>query len=1077
MKAKKFLSMFLTFSIIISCFASLSVINVSAHQNFRDEITFDEIDDFNVTGYKYGTGNFTREEGTAANGLEKYSTYGKLTNFSYNDTSHIDVASAPDTRYGKSLGVYHTATAISTNPYVQVSYTPGGNTATKVYGTVHLTSSLYVTEAAQYIQRALLLRSSESSGWRKYPILFDYGTGRSIKIFGEASGKQYSPNKWYDFDVIYNINTMEYHVKIWEDNTLIIDKMGIDGGQQYGYCDLVVLYHTPIKTEYGTQYGYWDNFVFESTNEFNIPTTGTSASKEVFDFENFEKQVNGVTNVGIPASPRGTWKLGYQGSTALEILKTVTDEKTDDMEVAPNLGKSVAFGNFIDYETEEEHIESNPDDYKYPQFRFDFNSGTWANKFRVAFSVKLVQNNGLKLFVKGCNILTIDNTLFYIFGVRDKTFEFNTTDWFDVNILIDGATGYYSVDIKNRTSPSKASFHTEAFNSQIVTAWQDTGNRIYFQENTGAKVKYIYLDNIYWGEASDSDFPETVSIPDATAVATAEAEAAATTYFPFVDTGAGKFVTANLTFAGTAPTFNLGGEAIDISALQPGTYPVTLKLLNAETDTVTLTIDGTDYPVALTALPSSLVLTAPAGEGNSASFTDVTYKTMDTFRITNNVSAELFDPDDDVVINFSTKLVNPSADSIKVYKPTGTISASNEITEKTVTFAPDGKSVSIAFDKAYDTHYHITLDGLTDEFGSTLSDIAEFDTQLPDLVMSDIRFFRGTGENEEALSLLTPGEVKASMNAIANNGTDFGLFFALALYCDDELIVTDVENVDVTSEKSEPILSVTVPNDGKEYVVKAFAWRADNAKPMFKSRVLRGATEEPIAIIKLDDFGKTSDLAIWNEVANWAKDQDVKMSYGLMGYAINQEDYGKSHAAAVAKLANNPMIEVWSHGYNWQTGYFTSDDAEVQASEFAESNRVAGEAGFEMNAFNPPSNGMNDTTVKVLNEQFPNYTTVMLMRDSEPTFSYADNKLTFLWRNIKTESVSTSNTDEVENLKTRWNSQKEAGADYVVLQLHPGGWSGNRASQERFYEFILWLKNQGVVFMHPSEYTEYVNGK
>ncbi len=1069
---KKVLCLMLTLSMLVSCI-SVFTVSVSAHQNFRDAITFDEIDDFNVTGYKYGTGNFTREEGAAANGLEKYSTYGKLTNFHYNDTSHIDVASAPDTRYGKSLAVYHTATSISTNPYVQVSYTPNE----KVYGTLHLTSSIYITEAAQYMQRALLLRSSENSGWRKYPILFDYGTGRSIKIFGEASGIQYSPKKWYDLDVIYNIDTMEYHVRIWENNTLIIDKMGIDGGQQYGYCDLVILYHTPTNVANGTQYCYWDNFVFESTNKFNIPTTNTAASKEIYDFENFEKQDNSATNVGIPASTRGTWSLGYGGSTTLEIAKSITDEKTDDMELAPNLGKSVAFGSFTTYD--ENNALDSKNDYSYPQFRFNFNSGTWAKKFQVAFSLKLVQNGTLNLYMKGsnqCNILTIDGSNLSIFGVRDTSFAFNTTDWFDINILMDGATGYYSVDIKNRTSPSKASFHTEAFNSIITTAWARTDKIIYLQQSTGAKVKYVYLDNLYWGEASDSEYPETAAIADVTATATTEAEAVATTYFPFVDTGAGKFVTANLTFAGTAPTFNLGGEAIDISALQPGTYPVTLKLLNAETDSVTLTINGTNYPVALTALPSSLVLTAPAGEGNTASFTNVTYKTMDAFKITNNLSTELFDPDDDVVINFSTKLVNPSTDSIKVYKPTGTISASNEITDKTVTFAPDGKSVKIAFDKAYDTHYHITLDNLTDEFGSTLSDIAEFDTQLPDLVMSGIRFFRGTGENEEALTLLTPGEVKASMNAIANNGTDFELFFALALYSGDELVVLDSTEVDVTSEKSEPVLSVTVPGDKKEYKVKAFAWRNDNSKPLLKSRVLTSATEEPIAIIKLDDFGKTSDLAIWNEVAGWAKDQDVKMSYGLMGYAINEEDYGKSHAAAVAKLANNPMIEVWSHGYNWQTGYFTSDDEEVQANEFSESNRVASEAGFEMHAFNPPSNGMNETTMKVLNERFTNYKTVMWLTSKETVNKYQsdDNNFYILYNRISSETGGTGNTETVENLKASWNEQKANGADYVILQLHPGSWSSNRASQERFYEFVMWLRDQGVVFMHPSEYTEYV---
>ena len=1075
MKAKKILSMLLTFSIIISCFAGLSIVSVSAHQNYSDAITFDEIDDFNVTGYKYGTGNFTRAEGDSLKYIEQYTNVGKFTCFNNNANTYVDVGTAPDSRYGKSFAVHHSQ--IKDTVYVQATYTPGGNTAKKLYNTVHMTASLYVPDASLQTQRALLFRTTENSGYRKYPVSFGYGASRDISIFGADSGKDYTTSKWYDFDIIYNIDTMEYNVKVWENDTLLIDRTGVDTGEKYSYIDSVILYHGPSAADRPEQVCYWDNLLVETTHEFNIITSGPSTSKEVWDFENFEKQVNGVTNVGMPASSRGTWSLGYQGSTALEIVKSVTDEKTEAMEVSPNLGKSVAFGNFIDYDTEETHADIK-NDYIYPQFRFDFKSSAWSKKFRVVFSVRLVQNGALNLYMKGsnqCNIFMANGTGLYIFGVRDSSFNFNTADWFDVNILMDAATGYYSMDIKNRTSPSKPSYHREAFDPQIITAWARTDTIIYLQESTSAKVKYVYLDNVYWGEAFDSDFPETTAIPDAQAVATAEAEASATAYFPFADTGAGKFVTANLTFAGTAPVLNLGGEAIDVSTLAPGTYPVSLKLFNGEADTTTLTIDGTVYPVSLTTLPSSLVLTAPLGEGNSVSLTDIDYKTMDSFRITNNVSENLFDPDDDVTVTFSTKLVNPSADMVKVYKPSGSISENCEITEKTVTFAPDGKSVTIAFDKDYDTHYHIALEGLTDEFGSTLTDSVGIDTQLPDLIMSDIRFFRGAGENIEALSLLTPGEVKASMNITANNDTDFELFFALGLYEDDILVEIKTTSVEASSKKAEPVLSVNVPNDGKEYTVKAFAWRNLNNAPLFKVRSLKAETSEPIAIIKLDDFGTNSGIGIWQEVAQWANEKDVKMSFGLMGYAIEQTKCGKSHATAVANLAKDPMIEVWSHGYDWQTGHFTSTDEADQANEFAESNRVAEEAGFTMTAFNPPSNGMNATTVKVLNEQFPNYTTVMLMSSTKPAIDTGDNNFTVLWKRINCEAGSTSNTETVENLKARWNEQKANGAEYIVLQLHPQGWTSNRASQERFYEFVMWLKDQGVVFMNPSEYTAYIN--
>ena len=91
------------------------------------------------------------------------------------------------------------------------------------------------------------------------------------------------------------------------------------------------------------------------------------------------------------------------------------------------------------------------------------------------------------------------------------------------------------------------------------------------------------------------------------------------------------------------------------------------------------------------------------------------------------------------------------------------------------------------------------------------------------------------------------------------------------------------------------------------------------------------------------------------------------------------------------------------------------------------------------------------------------------------------------WYNCTVNDVKTA----IAELKTDWNAAVQNGTEYVVLQSHPGhGWGvveGYRKSDlsgelETFggagntlYDFLLWLKAQGAIFMTPSEYTEYAS--
>ena len=68
----------------------------------------------------------------------------------------------------------------------------------------------------------------------------------------------------------------------------------------------------------------------------------------------------------------------------------------------------------------------------------------------------------------------------------------------------------------------------------------------------------------------------------------------------------------------------------------------------------------------------------------------------------------------------------------------------------------------------------------------------------------------------------------------------------------------------------------------------------------------------------------------------------------------------------------------------------------------------------------------------------------------------------------------TGHSDTLENLKTMWNAAMDKGYEYVLLQAHPGSWTDGCDSEQNTYNFLLWLKSQGVKFMKATEYAEYL---
>ncbi|MBQ4629751.1 MAG: hypothetical protein IJB70_02045 [Clostridia bacterium] len=538
---------------------------------------------------------------------------------------------------------------------------------------------------------------------------------------------------------------------------------------------------------------------------------------------------------------------------------------------------------------------------------------------------------------------------------------------------------------------------------------------------------------------------------------------------------------------GTIGDLTLGEEMATLEAGK--VYKLTINASHGETSTAVVSLGGVSANVN-----ANPYINIEQGAGTSLFTIDnIHYESKIPLEITNHNAKSDISIFDDVVVEFSTKLSNPSADSFKVYKPNGTIDSTCEITEKTVEFAEDGKSATISFEKDTDSHYHITIDNLTDVYGNTMSDVVEFNTMLPNLVLGTPAFYRINGEEKEALSLLTPGDVTASVSAYAFNGNDFDMLFAMGMYNKGDLVAVKTIKVPVTSEGAFPEVTLTVPDDGKFYELKTFMWDITNVKPLSDPSTLSFTTDKPIVIVKLDDLGGGTRLDTFEGVADWAREHNIKMGFGLMTYTLDSAD--ATTKAKLKALSDDPLIEIWNHGHASDI-HFSNATYEEQLADFEKAVKASSEAGINYTAFNPPWNAYSENLKNILN-QYPQFKAVMITgADSglqSKGFFDEGNSFVTLNKNITIEvgvykkgyaegDSKVTVVRHLEDLKTDWNSAVENGYKYVLLQSHPcHGWGTVEASDGKiyggegntYYDFLLWLKEQGAVFMTPSEYAEY----
>lgn len=214
-----------------------------------------------------------------------------------------------------------------------------------------------------------------------------------------------------------------------------------------------------------------------------------------------------------------------------------------------------------------------------------------------------------------------------------------------------------------------------------------------------------------------------------------------------------------------------------------------------------------------------------------------------------------------------------------------------------------------------------------------------------------------------------------------------------------------------------------------------------------------------VIVLKLDDI-ITDQSQRWQRVTNFLEENDLKGSYGIIGYSLEEDN--PSYFKWIKDLHASGRIEFWNHGYRKRlasdkAGEFEGSYEDQKKALQRTQNLAKEKLGIELKAFGPHWSGTNESTAKAL-EEIPEITMWFHGRSKSTS--------KFIFKRVLTLENPT-HVPDFEKFKTRYE-QVARNEKCLALQGHPNSWDEER--WENFVNIIEYLRSQGCVFMTPSEY-------
>lgn len=218
----------------------------------------------------------------------------------------------------------------------------------------------------------------------------------------------------------------------------------------------------------------------------------------------------------------------------------------------------------------------------------------------------------------------------------------------------------------------------------------------------------------------------------------------------------------------------------------------------------------------------------------------------------------------------------------------------------------------------------------------------------------------------------------------------------------------------------------------------------------------------PIIILKFDD------LSVGN-IENFQKTFDILQSenisnagFGIIGKNLEDSIVTDEFISKI-KQWHDAGIEIWHHGYMHTEDEYHASSYEKQKESFEKTCTLLKEkTGITITSFGSPYNNCDETTVKVINENFPQIKCLMLVSDPLEEALMTNVK-------VRADIEPKTGTVSYDGFTTNYEKQKRANA--VVLQGHAGAWKDS--DREEFKKILAFLKEKNAVFMTPTQYAEY----
>ncbi len=1062
--------------------------------------------------YVAGTNQTAWDETTNPTGgfLPKFTGLGiSATKFkpSFSATSGVAPVQLADSSYGTSMKMYQAYDA-SSGDYTYTYFDVSPNFS----GSIYMESSMYIVENENGYA-GVSMRFNPSG----YPIAMA-GSGE-FTVFGANTGVNWEPDTWYDTKVWLNTETGAYQVQVYDGANKIVDKIGITGNT--GALTRVIFWtglpkkNAAMQTV-GEQTAYFDNFKLESIYKFSIDE---SAALDYFDFEDWDNAL------GLPDTlSKGTWKKGLGGAGTHPVTQVTTD-RGKSMKISSNTSDNVS-----SLSGGAKNDVTNPAVF----FNYGKNITTAAGlKMSIMFPDNNFDNFQMKMANGIIALQALSDASITTFDGVDTGMDVKLDTWYDLAIVLDYDTGYYTLSLTNEDGEC---FERNGFSKETIALTDTRIYRTWLRLNGQWDGEYseptsVIIDDFYYGAVSklnaplyggydfaDNKVPELFTVTGGTATAssgvmsisgTPAAETVVAMDLPFKNT---KFrylaavtlsdlnadrtlvattadASAEVVKLGTDGKLYIGGTEVADASVTTGTYSVEATFDQAGyTATVKVSKNGTVIGTGTAALGAAKVLLTSVDWkiGNAQSTTaldDIDFRGIYNFLLDNNASTTGAEKEiklsDAVVAKFTNALDRSTFNS-------STVSVNSGAVTPEISF-PDDNTVKFDFEKFPGEKYRIDMTGVKDLFGNSVTDYIQFSVEEDDnLYLTEVEFT----QNGEIAEKTAPGTITASFDAAAYN-EDVDVFFAIAAYESGKLADCDFDIFTISDTIENHDLSLTIPDDGKHYILKAFIWDSATLKPYADVKILE-ATTLPVVILKLDGVGVAGRYEAFEPCYEYAAQNDIKMNFGVIARDLASTAYPEQ-IAKLDEMENHEMIEFWNHQYG--AGNMGDWTPEEVMQDFENAKRVSESSGVEYVTFNSIENYIHQKVVDALNAY--NYKAVLSrMAENElANKGYFDEGNTFrvLWRTFDVEGGVSGTLEDgttatgktvclpVEDLVDDWENSKFLDWPYAMLQYHPVNWpasdlttaDGKVYSSDYMYDFIEYMEAEGAIFMTTTEYLDY----